>query len=274
MDLSPSETQAVDRLAPLYEKTGSLPELIKILEHQANSSTEKAKVFALRKKLGSLHARGGDIPRAAASLRQAVELKPEDVETRVALAELLSKEPATTAAGVEEHRQLLRLHPFRVESMHALYKMYEGSRQPDRALCVASVLAFLRASTEVEVAWFSDARTKAPDPARINERLMPPDVEGVLSHPVDRGPLSEMMRIIGGDLHKVHEPDLARHEVHPKNDRLKPDHPIYRIVRHLADVAGADKLEVYLAKRGAAVTLENTEPLGLIASSDFCSRGA
>jgi cellulose synthase operon protein C len=272
MDLAPSESQALDRLAVLYEKTGALPELVRILEKQASESTDRAKVFAMRRKLGSLLAKRGEVPRAAAALRQAVELNPDDLETRVELAELLSREAATFPAGIEEHRNLLRLQPFRVESMHSLFRLYDASRQPDRAFCAASMLTFLRAASEVEIAWFSEARNRVPDPARTNERLSRADFDSVLAHPRDRSPLSEMMRLIGGDLHKMYEPDLGRYEVHPKADRLKSDHPLHRAVRHLADIAEVEKFDVYLSKRGASVALENTDPLSLIVGAEILRR--
>lgn len=269
MELAPVGGEVVDRLTALYERTGSLRELVGILEQQANDSTDRGKVYTLRRKLGELHARAGDVPRAAASLRSAVELNPDDIEVRTVLADVLSRESATSAAGMEEHRHILKLNPFRIESLHALYRLYEASRQHDRAFLAASLLVFLKAASEAETAFYGEGRGRAPDPAKTAERLSDADIESVLAHPVDRSPLSDVLRIIGGDLHKVVEPKLEALGANPKADRLKADHPIHRMARHLAGVLGVEKFDAYLSRQGAIVALDNTDPLALVIGADL-----
>ena len=50
------------------------------------------------------------------------------------------RDAAASQLAIEEHRQLLKLEPTRVESLHALFRLWEGTRQNDKAFCAAAVL--------------------------------------------------------------------------------------------------------------------------------------
>ncbi len=271
MELAPNDGTILDRLAAVYEKLGNLPELAELIERQATAAgngADKPRAIAQRLKAGELFARLHDTQKAAQMYRFAVEMAPDNVQARAALAELLTKE-GPSAAAMEEQRKLLALDPFRLEAYHALYKMYAHTKQMDRAVCVGHVLGFFRALTEAEAAQFAEARGRAP--TETAEALNDGEMDTLLVHPLGRSVLSDLMRILGDQLHKVFEPGLDAQGI-GRGDRLKSDHAIYKLAKAALAVFGVEKFEVYQGKKGAAVTLENTDPLSMVVGPDFVRR--
>jgi hypothetical protein len=130
-------------------------------------------------------------------------------------------------------------------------------------------VAFLKALTEAETASFTDARGRAP--ADTAEVLTDEEIDGALQHPAARGPLADVMRIIGDQLHKVFEPGLEGLGI-GKGDRLKADHPQYKLAKSLCAVFKVEKLDVYQAKVGAHIAVENTDPLSMVVGVDVVRR--
>lgn len=272
LELVPGDNGVLDKLAALYERLGSLTELSTALEQQAFNAAadgDKPRAVSLRVRAAELFVRQNDLQKAVQNYRFAVELAPDQVAPRAALADLMSKAGSMPAAAIEEHRAVLRLDPTRLDSYHSLFRMWAASRQLDKAICGAHVLAFLKALTEAETASFTDARSRAP--ADTAEVLTDEEIDGVLQHPSARGPLSDVMRIIGDQLHKVFEPGLDDLGI-GKGDRLKADHPQFKLAKGLCANFKVEKLEVYQAKVGAHIALENTDPLSMIVGVDVVRR--
>jgi hypothetical protein len=131
------------------------------------------------------------------------------------------------------------------------------------------VLSLCKALTEAETASFTEARGRAPQ--ETTEVLTPDEMDATLQHPGARVPLADVMRIIGDQLHKVYEPGLEELGV-TKSDRLKPDKPLYRLAKTMCAVFGVEKVDVYQGKRGAQITLENTDPLSMVVGPDMVRR--
>ncbi|HCF60232.1 MAG TPA: Adventurous gliding motility protein K [Myxococcales bacterium] len=272
LDLAPSDAAIMDKLAGLYERLGKLDELSGLLEKQAIDAAaagDRPRALTLRMRSGELWARQGDRIKAVQNYRFAVELSPESVPARAALADLLAKDPGAAPAAIEEHRNLLKVDPFRLESYHILYRLYANSRQLDRAVCAGHVLSFCKALTEAEVASFSEARGRVPQDT--TEVLGADQLDLVLQHPSARHPLSDIMRAIGDQLHKLVDPGLDVLGV-GRSDRLKPDNALYRAVKAPCSAFGIDKFDVYLSKRGAQLSLVNTDPLAIVIGSEFVRR--
>lgn len=270
LELNPGEASLVDRLATLYERSGNLPELVQMLEAQAQTAAtagDPKRAVAVRLRVAELYLRSLDNPqRAVATYRQVVEQDPACIPAHVALAELYMKDSATTSLAIEEHRQLLRLEPGRVESLHALFKLWHGLKQMDKAFCAAAALHFLRSADEVEAAFLTEARGKLPMDAQ-DKQLTLADVDAALMHPGARGPLVEVLRAIGDQLSKLHPPQFEMLGVDRKADKLKPDSAVFKAIRAVAQVFGVEEFEVYQARRGL-LTLETTEPLSVCVGQD------
>jgi tetratricopeptide (TPR) repeat protein len=272
LELSPGNPALVERLVALYERARNLPELAQLLEAQAQAqaAVDPKRAAALRMRVADLYAGPLTEPaRATALYRQVVDSDGTNLPARAALAGLYARDTPSVPMAIEEHRQILRQDPTRVDSLHALFKLWEGQKQLDKAFCAASVLHFLRSANEVEVAFYTEGRTRLAQEAR--EALSPTDVDSVLLHPGARGPLLEVLRAVGDQLEKVYPPSFDIVGVNPKADKLKPDSAVFKAVRAVAQVFGVEEFEAYQARRGLAV-LETTEPLSVCIGQDVVRR--
>ncbi len=260
LDLMPGDGFVVDRLADLYERTKNLPELVQVLEQQAQQSSDAQRAVGLRLKIGSLYAKGlSDPARAVATFRSVVEQDPKNVEAHAALAELYMRDAAAAPMAIDEHRSLLRLDPTRLESLHALFRLWEGLRQTDKAFAAACALQFFRAANEAETVFYTEHKARIPNEVQL--RLPDAELE-LLMHPWTHGGLVEVLKAIGDHLTKLYPPDFDGLGVDKKADRLKPDHVVHKAIRAVAQVFGVEAFEVFHARRGL-MTLETTEPLSV-----------
>ncbi|MGZ3460241.1 MAG: tetratricopeptide repeat protein, partial [Archangium sp.] len=237
---------------------------------QAQASGDTKRAASLRLKVADLCAGPLDQPGRAVTLyRQLVDGDATNVPARAALSHLYMRDAATSQLAIEEHRHLLKLEPTRVESLHALFRLWAGLEQNDKAFCAAAVLHFLRSANEVELAFYTEMRARLP--LETQERLSLTDVDSGLMHPAARGPLLEMMRAVGDQLERLYPPQFELLGVDRKNDKLKPDHAVFKAVRAVAQVFGVEELEVYQARRGL-IGLEPTEPLSMCVGQDVVRR--
>lgn len=272
LDLAPGDAAIIERLVTLYERTGNLPELVQMLEGQANqahSAGQPQRANGLRVKVADIYARSLDNPQKAISLyRHVAEQDPQNVQAHVSLADLFMRDAAAGPMAIEEHRHVLRLDPTRVDSLHALFRLWDGLRQHDKAFCAAGVLTFLRAANEMEGAFYNEARNRLP--GEKQERIQPQDLD-LLIHPLARNGVVEVMRAVGDQLGKLYPPNFEALGIDRKADRLKPDHAVFKAIRSVANVFGVEELEVYQSRRGL-ITLETTEPLAVCVAQDVVRR--
>jgi tetratricopeptide (TPR) repeat protein len=273
LELTPGNATLVDRLVDLYERAGNLPELAQMLEAQAaqaQASGDTKRTVSLRLKVADLLAGPLEEPGRAVTLyRQIVDLDTTNVQARASLAGLYMRDAASAQLAIEEHRHILRLEPTRVDSLHALFRLWEGLKQNDKAFCAAAVLHFLRSANEVEAAFYTEARSRLPQ--ETQERLALADVDTGLMYPASRGPLLEVLRAVGDQLGKLHPPQFELLGVDRKTDKLKPDHAVFKAVRAVAQVFGVEEFEVYQARRGL-IALETAEPLAVCVGQDVVRR--
>jgi hypothetical protein len=220
-------------------------------------------------RVADIYARSLNNPQKAISLyRFVADQDPQNVLAHVALADLFMRDAAAGPMAIEEHRTVLRLDPTRVDSLHALFRLWDGLRQHDKAFCAASVLQFLRAANEMEAAFYNEARNRLP--AEKQERIQPQDLD-TLMHPLARTAVVEVLRAAGDQLGKLYPPNFDALGIDRKADRLKPDHAVFKAIRAVAAVFGVEEFEVYQARRGL-ITLETTEPLAVCVAQDVVRR--
>lgn len=269
LDLMPGDAATLDRLATLYERTGSLPELAVMLEQQAQQAPDVKKAVALKLRIASIYARSlNDPPRGVATLRQVLELDPTQIPAWVALAELYSRDTSSTALAIDAHRNIVRLDPTRAESLHALFRMWEALRQTDKAFCVAGLLVFLKQASETEAAYFAEGRNRLS--SELKGSLAPSDL--LTLHPqASRTPLVDVLRAVGDQFVKLNPPQFELLGIERKADRLKSDHAAYKALQTVTALFGVSDFEVYQARRGL-IFLETTEPLGVCLGPDVVRR--
>jgi tetratricopeptide (TPR) repeat protein len=265
LDLAPGDLSIVERLVELYERLGNTPELLQMLEQQAERSADGKHSAALRVKIGDLYAKSvNDSQKALANYRQAIDRDPACMPARVALADLYMRDAASAPNAIDAHRQLWRLDPTRIESIQALFRLWHGLRQLDKAFCAAGLLQFFRAAGEPATAFYAEARNRLPQ--QLPGHLAPEEVR-LLVHARARNPLLDVLLAIGDQLSKLYPPDLQALGADRRASRLKGDHPLVSFARATADALGVEELEIYQSGRGT-LTLETSDPLCLCVSAE------
>ena len=269
LDLMPGDAATLDRLATLYERTGSLPELAVMLEQQAQQASDVKKVVALKLRIASIYARSlNDPPRGIATLRQVLELDSSQIPAWVALADLYSRDTASTALAIDAHRNIIRIDPTRADSLHALFRLWESLRQTDKAFCAAALLVFLKQANETENAYFAEGRNRLSN--ELKGSLQASDIS-TLHPPQARTPVVDVLRAIGDQFVKLNPPQFELLGIDRKADRLKSDHAAYKALQTVTQLFGVSEFEVYQARRGL-IFLETTEPLGVCLGPDVVRR--
>jgi hypothetical protein len=209
-----------------------------------------------------------DPNKGIAIYRQVVEQDPYNVAAHLSLADLYMRDAAAGPLAIQEHLHVVRLDPAKVDSLHALFRLWDGLRQADKAFCAAGVLHFLKATNDVEISSYNDARNRLP-PERP-DGLQQADVD-LLMHPAARTALTEVLRAVGDQVSRLYPPNLEALGIDRKQDRLKPDNAVFKAIRSVAQLFGVEDFEVYTAHRGV-VTLETGEPLAVCVGSDVVRR--
>jgi hypothetical protein len=210
-----------------------------------------------------------DPSRALAHFRFVVERDPMNAAAHAALAALYMRDATTTPLAIEEHRHLLKLEPTRVESFQALFRLWESVKQTDKAFCVGGALSFFRAATEAQAAFYNESKNRVPH--EVTARLQPPDVDALMHPRLRNSPVLEVIRAIGDQVGKFHPPNFESAGIDRRNDRLKPDHALFKAVRAVAQVFDVEEFDVYQSRRGA-VFLETSEPLAVCVGQDMVRR--
>lgn len=269
LELVPGDSATLDRLVALYERTGAMSELVSVLEQQVQQAPDTKRAIALRMRIGAIQAKNLDDPqRAMATFRQVTEMDPQFVPAHVALAELFSRDTASISMAIETHRTLLKLEPARIESLRALFRMWESLKQLDKAFCAASLLVFLKAANEVELAFYAEGRNRLPSDFR--NTLGPPELM-MVHHPTTRNALVDVLRAVGDQFVKLNPPNLESQGIDRRGDRLKTDHAVVKAMSSVLQLFGGAEFEAYQARRGL-VYLETGEPLALLVGPDVVRR--
>ncbi len=269
LDLAPGDLWIVGRLMDLYERIGNTPELVQMLEQQIEHAGDAKRRAALRVKIGDLYAKSiGNSQQAIESYRVALQQDPACLPARIALADLYMHDAASAPNAIEAHRHLIALEPTRVESIHALFRLWQGLKQSDKAFCAAGLLRFMRAANEAELAFHQDAssRVEAGSPRPLSDSQL----EGLI-HPTAKGPMLEVIRAIGDQLEKLYPADFNALGINRRADRLKSDHQLFQILQTAGRVFGVGNFEVYQSPRGL-VSTEITEPFSICVGEEVLKK--
>lgn len=95
---------------------------------------------------------------ASETLKEILILHPEDAETAIRLADVLTRMPGREAEALKAHRLAVALDPTRVESYRAIRDLCILSKDADGAWCAASALVVLGVATDAENAAFEAGR--------------------------------------------------------------------------------------------------------------------
>jgi tetratricopeptide (TPR) repeat protein len=264
LELVPGEEMIIDKLYEIYQKQNNPIELASFLEQQAKfafSRKEWNLATKLFNKSAEIFQNCGQLSKAAESYNQVIELNPNDNTARVHLAVLLAQSSTTKLVAINEFRKILQRNPFHIEAYQALFHLYADTKQLDAMMCVGHILSFLGALSSNENESFLEAKSRVPK--ETFEVLAETEIDALLQHPHAKHPFSWAIRIFGDQLQKIHPPRLSDYGA-GRADKLKADHPVFRMAKGLCSVFGLKQIDVYEGSMETSIILENTEPWSMI----------
>jgi len=251
LELVPGDRVVLERLARLKDRRGDHPGVVSALEAAAASlplGPQRARAYLRTARV--LSTALGESRQAIAELKRALLADPSYTEARVALVDLYAtSEPAL---AVEEHRRFLAEDPGRLESWHALYAIFQAGKAYDRAFVVASVLRFLKASDPASDGLYYGEN--APQAPPTTSAVLAPSEWLALHHPSDRGPLSELLALVGDVLGEV--VDLAP-EGRPK---VRGPTPLTALAEELLGNVGVKEVALRPVADGDELLVEPGSP--------------
>ncbi len=263
LKLTPDDATVLRRLARFKERAGEPPALAWALAAAAAAATdgpERARVHlrAARVLSGVL----GDDKRAVQELRRAVEADPGHAEARSALADLYAT--VDPALAIAEHRRFLSEDPARLGSWRALYAIFRAAQMHDRAFVAAGALRFLQASDPATDGAFYDENALQTPSSTF--QVLAPSEWLALRHPVDRGPLSSVLSVVGDAIVEATGlPPASR-------DKLKGAQPLWRLVEELSANVGVEPFALRHGGDGAELWIEPGDPPSVRAGAELARR--
>jgi tetratricopeptide (TPR) repeat protein len=209
--------------------------------------------------------------KAIIEFQNVTRIQSEHEEARSSLASLYLSDKNFYNNAIKENLILLRQKPFRIQSYRDLGKIYEGLNKLDEAFCIYSVLDVLKSINPQERMFF-----EAHQPQIIKESKRALNDEGhekVLVHPDERGPLHDMLVLMGDYMEKIFPPQLEKLGA-KKNFKAQPDtpSPIKKLVDELAVNIGIAEYDLYLIPTQTEPRVANTNPPSLILNQEWFNK--
>ncbi|MCB0220608.1 MAG: tetratricopeptide repeat protein [Chrysiogenetes bacterium] len=255
------QAQQWDKAAATYEK------FIQLVQGE-----DPRAAAPLHVKLGDLYKDKLSQPeRAMVELRKAVRLDPSDTHPHIQLAQIFESNSGTYGEAVKEHAALLAIDPFRYESYHALFKMYESQGAHDKAFCVAGALVLMGQASDTESLFYeAQASRNPPHPKAAFES--PHQAAKMLWHPGCNHGVAEYFLILGHSMGRLSPYGLDNFGV-GRGDRLAPEDTgaPNQMVRRALELAGNPECDVYSCrqKNRELRVLPTPKHASILVGSDF-----
>jgi len=205
-----------EALAQIHERLG--PRLAG-LEDSARAWEVVRRLAVLRRD------RLGDAPGSRGAFRTAIALRPDDLESRAALADLLVASDQNAAEA--ELSTISARAPLRVETYRRLYDLHAARGRSDAAWLAATCLEELGATTVADDATIARSRSyaairprRAVDPAWWDELLRAPGADSLVC---------QILRIVAGAAIEIRLESVARRPLDAT--RKQDEHTTVSIVR-------------------------------------------
>lgn len=187
LEQNPTLTAALDGLAAKRATKKDWEGLEKSYRSVLGKMSESAPKSArarVHARLGELYEKEfkGRTADAIVEYERATELAPAEFDRTERLAELYVTDTKRYAERAEKtHRALLARNPLRVESLHALRRVFTEQRQPDPAWCLCQALVTIKGAEPEEESFFK--KFKSDQPAEAQEKLTDERWTRELAHP-------------------------------------------------------------------------------------------
>lgn len=171
--------------------------------------------------LGEIYrSRLGHLNSAIQAFEAAVGLKPDDEKLRLILADLYERSDDKPDGAISQHKELIKLDPFRIDSYRALWKSYMQKKEYDKAWCMSGALVFLQNANEQEQKFYAQylGQNLRLAKGQINQELIK-----MVYHPEQDMLISFIMSILGQGLRPAYASDIKEWGLHKKKDLLSAD---------------------------------------------------
>ena len=194
--------------------------MLRRVSENDDGEMEKIKVL-LWQNLGEIYrSRLGHVKSAIQAFETAVGLSPGDDKLRLILAELYERSGEHPDGAIEQHKELIKIDPFRIESYRALWKAYMQKKQYDRAWCMAGALSFLQNANEQEEKFY---RQYLGQNLKVAKGTLNQEMFKLLYHPDQEMLMSAILARIAQGLRPYYALPIKQWGVHKKKDLLSAD---------------------------------------------------
>ncbi len=221
--------------------------------------------------LGEIYrSRLGHMKSAIQAFETAVGLKPDSQKNRLILAELYERSGDHPDGAIEQHKELIKIDHFRIESYRALWKAYMQKKEYDKAWCMAGALSFLQNANDQEEKFYKQylGQNLKLAKGQFNQEMMK------LIYHEDQDPLmSAINSYIGQGLRQFYARNIKEWGVHKKKDILSPDEQLMfcKIYSYAARTSGLMPAPTLYLRRDQALGMRNanTDPPAFIVGGDM-----
>jgi tetratricopeptide (TPR) repeat protein len=266
----PRDPAALEHLSNLFLKEWDYKGALEATRRLVELTTDKDKRISWLHRIAKIHEEGfKDARHAMEAFRQALEIDPLNLNSIGEMARFFDRQSDVQSMRVHldrtavRVRQLLETNAYDTTALHALFRIFNWRRTPDRALMAAGILDSLGAADGDERLFLSKASGgRDPYPgsaladAALDETLFDARIPAGFRH---------TFRLLDEALGKVYRTDLKRLGI-GKGDKLPArGHAVRDIANRLAQDLGVRDFDVYVTQQHpTALLVELTEPLSLV----------
>ena len=216
--------EAIDRILTEAKSWKELSRAYRGMLHRLKDVEDMEEVkLLLWTNLGEVYrTRRQDLETAKEAYEIAVGLNPSDPKTRLILAELHEK-TGNLEGVIRQHRELIALDQFRVESYRKLFKSYIQTKAYDRAWCMAAALSFLQSGSEQEETFF---RKYLGSTLQAASGTLNQESYKLLYHPDQDVLITYILSVLGSGLREMYSlPSVKEWGLHKRKDKVDLDQP-------------------------------------------------
>ncbi len=231
---------------------------------------EKIKVL-LWQNLGEIYrSRLGHVKSAIQAYEAAVGLSPDSEKMRLILAELYERSGENPDGAIDQHKELIKIDPFRIESYRALWKAYMQKKQYDRAWCMAGALSFLQNANEQEQKFYNQYLGQN---LKVAKGTFNQEMWKLIYHEDEDMLMSMILSVLSGGLRGWYSANIKDWGVHKKKNLLDPNEQLMfcKIYSYGARTMGLMPAPLLYLKSDQALGMRNanSDPAAFIVGADM-----
>jgi len=278
LDQAPTKLEAFRAIDEILTRAKSWKELeenyLHMVKRVRGSSGMEAVEFMLYKNLGEIYrSRLKSHDYAVSAYQLAAKLRPTDVQVHEILADLYEK-LGKFDQSIEEHRGLIVASPGRVESYRTLFRLFNDSKQYDKAWCMAGILNLLKQATEQEANFYRQSRAVTLTSAK--RPLEAIDVRENIFFQGENAMIGEVFQIlyqvIGSRLKGRDLKDFNLKKKHAV-DLDRTNHAIHDTLQAVNRYLRIPMPEVFRSNQSTGLRIADVNPPALIVGEDLYQGG-